>query len=161
WLEYQTIAKAILDLAVQNTNTKALKLCFGTGLDQVITYEAGLDALLKQLEKRQSEAKLDPIASGKLISQMRLVEAIRTEVLLFHIQIAAFANATSAELSQREEQVAKTQQARDTYVAELTKSLDEKDRPLLERSLAVRDGYQKTIAEIRRLAKIDSNNRAA
>jgi methyl-accepting chemotaxis protein len=161
WLDYQAIEKTILDLAVQNTNSKALKLCFGTGLEQVIAYEAGLEVLLKQLEKRQNEAKADAPAAAKLATQVRLVEAIRTEVLMFHIQIAAFANSTAAELAQREEQVAKAQQARDSYIAELTKNLDETDRPLLDRALAVREGYQKTIAEIRRLAKIDSNNRAA
>jgi methyl-accepting chemotaxis protein len=161
WLDYQAIEKTILDLAVQNTNTKALKLGFGTGLDQALAYDAALDSLLKQFDKRQSDAKTDSQAAARFANQVKLVESIRAEVLLFHIQIAAYANATAGELAQREEEVAKTQRTRDALVAELTQKLDERDRPLWDKAVTLREGYQKTIAEIRRLAKIDSNNRAA
>jgi methyl-accepting chemotaxis protein len=161
WLDYQAAEKAILDLALQNTNTKALKLCFGMGLEQVLAYESALDALLRQLEKRQTEGNPDPAAAKKLASLISAVEALRTEVLTFHIQIAAVANATAAELAQRDEQVSKIQQSRDSHIAEITRNIDERDRPLLDKALPTRENYQKTIAEIRRLAKIDSNNRAA
>ena len=161
WAEYQKIEETILELAVQNTNTKALKLCFGAALEQVNAYEAALDAILTQTEKRLGEVKSDPMATAKLVRQMRLVESIKVEVLRFHVELAAFANASSAEVSQLEQQVAKVQQSRDAHVAELTKTIDEKDQGLLDRTLALREQYQKSIADIRRFAKIDSNNRAA
>jgi methyl-accepting chemotaxis protein len=161
WTEYQKAEETVLDLAVQNTNTKALKLCFGVALEQVNAYEGALDAVLRQDEKRLGELKSDPMATAKLLRQMLLVESIKVAVLSFHIELAAFANAASSEVSQLEQEVAKHQQSRDAYVAELTKTIDEKDQALLDRALALREGYQKSVGEIRRLAKIDSNNRAA
>jgi methyl-accepting chemotaxis protein len=161
WAEYQKVEESVLDLAVQNTNTKALALCFGAALAQVNAYETALDAILTQNEKRLGEAKSDAMASARLQRQMRLVESIRVEALRFHVELAAFANASSSDVNQVEQQVAKYQQSRDTYVAELTKTIDEKDQALLDRAMAIRDEYQKSVADIRRLSKIDSNNRAA
>jgi methyl-accepting chemotaxis protein len=161
WLDYQRIEQTILDLAGQNTNTKALKLCFGTALEQTNNYEIALDAIIKQIEKRRTESKPDPTMSDRLLRLVRLVEAIKVEVLRFHIQLAAYANAAASELTQIEEQVTKLQQSRDAYVTELTKTIDEREQPLLDRALALRDQYQKSVAEVRRLSKTDSNNRSA
>jgi methyl-accepting chemotaxis protein len=161
WEEYQKIQKTLLDLAVQNTNIKALKLCFGSGLDQLNTYATALDAIVRMIEKRITEPKIEPGAAAKLLRAAVLIETIKIEAFRFHLALAAMVNASAAELVQLEAQVEAEQKVRDGLVSELTKAIDERDQPLLERALSVRVDYQKVVADIRRLSKIDSNRRAA
>jgi methyl-accepting chemotaxis protein len=160
WMDYRKVEAPVLELSVQNTNLKAEVLCHGSALEHLTAFQAALEDILRQIEKRAADPKTAPATPAALLRQARLVGAIEAEVLRYHAALAAHSPAGPEQKKRLDGQLERGQKETDSSLNELAKLLDEKDQPALEKTRAAWKHYQKDAAEVLRLSRIDSVNRA-
>jgi methyl-accepting chemotaxis protein len=161
WMDYQKVEATILDLAVQNTNYKAEQMWHRSAQENMTAFETALEAYNRQVEKQAADAKAAPATVAGLLQLLHRGRTLKADAFKYQITLAAHIAATADEKKRLDGQLDRQQSEIDSQLKELAKLSDENDQSRVEKVAAALGGYQKVAAEVRRLSRIDSNNRGA
>src|SRR5262249_28250500 len=103
----------------------------------------------------------DPAMLAKQLRAVRQIGSTQANLYKHHVELAFYVPAMAAEMDRLDGALNRGQKEIETSLNELPKLLEENEQGSLAKVTAAWADYQKAAAEIRRLARIDSNNRSA